>query len=253
MENRVYAIICNHNYGHYIKYAIDGIKKQTYHTVPVIIDDSSTDNSWELINKEFDNSYQEKHTEQCLVRYNDKLIAIKTRQTSGPSHCRNLGIQFIWPNFSHVLICDADDVPYPNKAEKLLKIFEENESVGLAYGDYDILNVNTGNIIREFKEPYSKIRLNQDCIVHSNFMISQKALEYIFEPTGWYDVNLRCVEDWDVELRVSERFLLMHIAESLTLVRNHNNNSTNSVNKEIWQQCWTRVNQKMQQRYANQR
>ncbi len=40
--------------------------------------------------------------------------------------------------------------------------------------------------------------------------------------------------------------MITHIAEPLTLVRNHNKNSTNTVNKTIWQENWKRINVKKQ-------
>lgn len=84
--------------------------------------------------------------------------------------------------------------------------------------------------------------------MHAGALISKEALLKTVEPTGFYDVNLRCAEDYDLWLRIAEHFVIVHVPKSLSLVRNHSENSTNSVKKEIWERCWQIVAYKFQQR-----
>jgi hypothetical protein len=68
------------------------------------------------------------------------------------------------------------------------------------------------------------------------------------EETGYYDRTMRVCEDYDLWMRISERFLILHIPESLTLVRVTGENSSSTVQKDIWEQNWRRVAEKTAQR-----
>ena len=246
------VLLINHNYGHYIEYAVKSCYTQTRKPYAVVIvDDGSTDNSWDLILTDFrDKQYVEEHGLKIYRQVNDGILflAVQLAKAGGPSLARNIGIDLTKNFTDNYQILDSDDVLYPQKLEVLSNKMASDPNLGVVYADYDILNVQTGNILREWKESYSQRRLMSECIIHSGAMIKKEALMAVMEPTGYYDCNLRCAEDWDLWLRLSDRCIIAHVPQSLTLVRVHNNNSTNSVNKEIWQACWNRVGQKLQAR-----
>ena len=255
----VTIIIANHNYEKYICDAIDSAINQIYpknRLRIVVIDDCSTDNSWQIVYKKYFQSHTHESngigipTKTVVLPNGVTLIATKMDKSVGPSEARNIAITMTRQSTDIYAILDADDVYYPNKVLKCVqKVMEAPDVIGVVYGDYDIYNVETGNTVREYKEPFDKIRLFDECIVHSGAIITKVALEHVFEPTGFYDKNLRCAEDYDLWLRISDKFMIVHIPESLSMVRVHNNNSTNSVQKEIWQQCWTRVREKLIKRH----
>lgn len=258
----VTIIIVNHNYEKYICDAIDSAINQIYpknRLRIIVIDDCSTDNSWQTVYKKYfqnqphDNARIGLPTKTVVLPNGVTLIATKMDKCVGPSEARNVAITMTLQSTDIYAILDADDVYYPNKVLKCVqKIMEAPEVIGVIYGDYDIHNVETGNTIREYKEPFDKLRLFEECIVHSGSIINKKALEYAFEKTGFYDRNLRCAEDYDLWLRIADKFMIVHIPESLSLVRVHNQNSTNAVQKETWQKCWARVREKLIQRHNEQ-
>ena len=120
--------------------------------------------------------------------------------------------------------------------------------VGVVYGDYDVLHTSSEKIIREYKEPYSRRRLVQECIVHSGSLISKKALVDVIEETGYYDREMRTCEDYDLWMRISEKYIIAHVPKSLTKVRVTGDNSSFIVNNDVWQKNWIRVMEKMQTR-----
>ncbi len=251
-------IICNHNYGKYILDALDSAINQTYPSLQIcIIDDGSTDNSWEIIDKALFKNYEHQITQlpsnvtiKQRIDNNRKYSAIKLPNSVGPSYARNIGIESSINETDYYIILDADDIAMPNKVERFVQKFLQFPETGVVYADYDILNIHTGNIIREYKEPYSRNRLLQECIVHSGAGINKQALLAVRDEFGFYDVNLRCAEDFDLWLRISDRFAICHIPESLTFVRVHSENATYSVKNEVWQQCWQRVQAKTQARLS---
>lgn len=246
MDKQVTFIICCYNNSQWIQNAIQSAKNQTVKNKICIIDDGSTDNSVEIILNTL--NLPSKIEENEYIKYTDGTdLLISLSKNHGPSYARNIGIAATIKNTDVYAILDADDENYPNKLERCLKDLED-PNVGVVYADYDILDVDKDLIRREYKERFSRSRLTQECIVHSGSLISKNFLNRVKEDTGWYDSTLRCAEDLDLWLRLSEICYISHVPESLSLVRVHQNNSTNSVKKEIWNQCWQRVSQKLYDR-----
>ena len=250
--DKITVIIANHNYARYIQAAISSCVAQTVQPYCIAIcEDGSTDNSWDTILEWFPNKeFTEEHGVKIYRQYlnNTLFVAVQLTKAYGPSFARNVLID-ITKDFTDLYqILDADDMMRQNKLEVLSNKIKEAPTIGLVYADYDILNVHAGNLIREWKEPYSRRRLMQECIVHSGFMVKKETLIKTAEPTGFYDVNMRTCEDWDLELRISESHLIAHVPQSLTIVRNHKDNSTFSVPSQIWQQNWNRIRTKLQSR-----
>jgi hypothetical protein len=120
--------------------------------------------------------------------------------------------------------------------------------IGVVYADTDILNTETEIKTREFREPFDRNRLLQECIVHSGSLISREALEGVKDENGYYDRNMRTCEDYDLWMRISEKFIVFHIAEPLTLVRIQPQNSSITVDKSVWENNWQRVMAKTRMR-----
>ncbi len=136
---------------------------------------------------------------------------------------------------------------YPTKVEECVKVMAESPEIGLVYADHDTLNITTHRKVREYREPFSQLRLQQECIVHSGSAITKLALEQTKEKTGYFDINLPPVEDYDLWLRISEKFMVVHIPQSLSLVRVQPNNCTFT----ITQKYWVQQHQKLRQKFLN--
>jgi glycosyltransferase involved in cell wall biosynthesis len=238
---KIMVIIAHKDYNDYLDNAIESCKKQTIPVNFTVIDDCSktppNPPDWPLI----------KEDEFYKVYSQDGNFYIYLNQSVGPSEARNIGIKESWDNISYFQILDADDEMLPQKCETLLKNFDNN--TGVVYADYFI----ESNGIRkmEFKIPYSKQELFQHCIVHSGSMVSKKALSSVYENNSFYDPTLRTCEDYDLWLRISDKFTIKHVPEFLTIVKEHSFNATNSVPSETWQSNIRRVKQKvLERKYA---
>lgn len=246
---KVTTLICNYNNVEFIHRAITSAKNQTYPTSICVVDDGSTDRSKDVIlDSLFGDIFPTKITENGYTKYkHGPNIFIQLSKNSGPSFARNVGIQQTLQGTDVYAILDADDEMYPNKVEACIKEFED-QAVGVVYADYDILDMDSNLLRLEYKERFSKSRLMRECIVHSGSLIRAAYLDKVREPSGWYDISLRCAEDFDLWLRMSDISLISHVPRPLTLVRVHKDNSTNSVQKQVWQQCWQRVSEKLHAR-----
>jgi glycosyltransferase involved in cell wall biosynthesis len=236
----VTVIIPNHNYSDYILNALDSVSLQDYEFKQVVfIDDASTDNSYEKVTRELDNLSKVPDTshlgfliKQGIYHNGLRTVAVKLPKKRGQGFARNTGIGLAWNYTDLFAMLDSDDQWYENRLSVCVSRFEENpRRIGAVYTDYDILHVNNEIKIREFKEPFSRRRLLQDNIVHSGCVVSK----FAFQAVGLYDENLPPVEDYDLWLRISEQFMIVHVPESYLLVRVHDKNCTNTIPPEVWQ------------------
>jgi len=256
----VTILIANYNDEEYLDRAIESAVNQDY-PGPMqicIVDDGSTDNSWDVIVPYINSPAKDTHSHLDVTfsrvlggRFgNTKIIAIKN-ENSGPSQARNVGIEYTIGETDIYAILDSDDEMYENKVSECVPIFEQGSGmIGVVYADYDTFHTSTDKTIREYKEPFNRKRLVRECIVHSGSLISKEALRVVYEDTGYYDKTMRTCEDYDLWMRISEKFIIAHVPKSLTLVRVTGDNSSFIVNQEVWQKNWIRVMQKMQERHA---
>lgn len=257
----VTILIANYNDEEYLDRAIESAVNQDY-PGPLqvcIVDDGSTDGSWGVIEPYIKNPAKDTTEDNLDVTFsqyfsgrfgNTKIYAIKN-ENSGPSEARNVGIRYMIEKTDVFAILDSDDEMYENKISECIPVFEKGDGmIGAVYADYDTFHTSTKKSIREYKEPFNKKRLVRECIVHSGSLISKEALEAVCEDTGYYDKTMRTCEDYDLWMRISEKFIIAHVPKSLTMVRVTGDNSSFIVNQEVWQKNWKRVMQKTQDRYV---
>lgn len=117
----VSIVITNHNYGQYIKEALDSVARQTRPVDEVVIvDDGSTDNSVEIIKRAIVGS--------AIPDNRFKLIVQENR---GVAEARTAGLRAATQSF--VCLLDADDAIAPEFVEKLLPPLLADRGLGIAY------------------------------------------------------------------------------------------------------------------------
>lgn len=247
MKPRVTTIIANKNYEEYLEGAIKSAHNQDYFNRICVVDDGS--HNIKRVREINDNTLFDNDgetylvTDQMEVIRNKNHTAIYLEGSHGPSYARNKAIELTWNETDYFQILDADDEMYPNKISTLLSAIDKSVAFGGAYADYHIYNVHTGSLKLEFKEPYSHNDLLRHCLIHSGSLIRKEALDFAKEES-FYDERLRCAEDYDLWLRITKRYIFAHVPTPLSLVRVHNQNSTETVSKEVWNSCLSLIRQK---------
>lgn len=245
------TIICHKDYQQYLSDAIKSSKNQIYPSNRLrtcVIDGGSNDFESVLkICKDdlFINNTCNTHVvdNNCTIFSDGFNTLLHFKRTNGPSFARNRGIELYFKDTDYFAILDADDIMKENKVKEMIEellLCPNIPSVGAIYGDTIIVNTETGKETREFREPYSINRLQQECIVHSGCLISKLA----FQEVGLYDESLRVAEDYDLWLRIAKKFAIVHIPQPLTIVRVQPMNSTATIPKETWNDCLARIRQK---------
>lgn len=247
---KVSIVIPNHNYEKWVAGAIYSVYNDPYPNKEIIVvDDGSTDNSWDVICKTL--SINDNPSETLLKGSLGQTHAYAYRfmDSGGPSRTRNLGIKIGWESADLFAFLDSDDEYVTGKLEKSVIKFKQGPQIGAVYSDYTTFNEKTGIECRVYKQGFDREILINDCIVNNDSLVNKEALA----TCGLYDENMRVCEDYDLWCRISERYLITHIPESLVMIRVGSYNSTSTVPNETWIKCRNRVFEKIneRQRIAN--
>jgi len=204
------VIMPNYNYGQFIEESICSVLNQTYKNLElIIIDNYSDDNTDEIISKFSDNRMK-------VYKFNNNGVIAASRNF-GISKCSGDIVAFI----------DSDDIWLPNKLEKQLSCFSNNEIVCVGsnfipigethYCKYKI-PINSNEMYRDFT--YSDIALFNP-VINSTVLIKRNTLLEL----GGLDENpdFRCIEDWELWLRLSSVGIVRILNEKLIKYRIHNN------------------------------
>jgi len=200
------SIILNcYNGSEYLEECLKSIKKQTYNNYELIFwDNCSTDNSKEIFKKNYDQRF----------RY------FKSRKNTILSKARNLASKKA--KGSWLAFIDCDDIWYPNKLDEFKNFLNKNK-LGVLFSDYYILKKK--QLIKskkKIKSNYFKNLLKENYIYFSTVLIKKK---YFFE-LGMCDDTLKHAEDYDILLKILNKYDGHFIDKRLIKYRIHDNNQS---------------------------
>ena len=213
---KISIIIANYNNGHFVKDCLNSLFVQTEKDwEAIIIDDCSTDNSFDIIKNliKEDNRFK-LHNNNINVGYQKSLIK---------------GIELSQSNIFGRL--DPDDALKPNAIEISIKAHEDNPNAGLVYSNLIICdqNLNEERILQCTPiETQDYNFLNSESII-SHFATFKK--KYYLLTTG-IDVFIKRAEDKDIYMKMCEIAPIKHINEPLYLYRVHSGGISNYLNIE---------------------
>jgi len=239
-------IIPCHNHAHYVLRAIKSVVQQDYpHKAICIIDDGSIDETSKFIKEyiEENGSVLEDTPKTVFGGVVDEcpIYLYRNESGTGPSAARNKGIEIMSKSVQIYGMLDADDIYLPGKISKsVVKILESPAVVGIVYTDAIIRHENIGLDIHEMRQPYDRVVLERECIISNTPFITKLAMDTI----GNYDEEMRTCEDWDLYMRITERFVAIHIPEPLHIYSVTGSNTTQTIDKELWGRNWRRVQEK---------
>lgn len=204
-------IIPCYNAEKYIAETIQSVINQTHKNWElIIVNDGSTDNSIEIINKYIDL---------------DNRIKLINKENTGVSDTRNKGIVLAKGEFMAFL--DADDVWNSDFLESTLLKFSSDHSLGLVHSDNQIIN--------EYSEKLGQINTSFEGYVLDKLLLGGEN-EYIFaissvvvkkevvENVGQFDVRLSNGADHEFYFRVANKYKIGRVPKIGIYYRLHANN-----------------------------
>jgi glycosyltransferase involved in cell wall biosynthesis len=202
----VSVVITCFNQAQYLAEAIESALAQSRKPDEVIVvDDGSTDNT-SSISKSF------------------SPVVHLQQPNKGLAAARNFGLRRA--SASHVLFLDADDVLTPTAIEYCLNAVAAEPDVAFVYGGFRYVDAERRLIAEAHPEEYTDqfeglLRRNH-IAMHGTVMYRADILRQI----GAFDETLPCCEDYDVFLRVAQKYRISAYGAIAAEYRQHQGNMT---------------------------
>jgi glycosyltransferase involved in cell wall biosynthesis len=183
---------------------LSSIANQTFSDFEVIVvDDGSTDG-----------------TITEAERYADRMsLRVISQRNAGPSAARNKGVRAARGRYCAFL--DADDLMLPRRLAVQAESLDAQPDLGLVHSD--LMTFDSSGTIhttrRVFSNPCSGMIL--DRLLLDNFITTSTVMapKHRLIEAGLFDEKLRLSEDFDLWLRIAERWAIGYIEEPLVRYR----------------------------------
>jgi glycosyltransferase involved in cell wall biosynthesis len=192
------------NAANHLAEAIESLFAQTFRDFElVVVDDGSTDNSTDIL---------------ARYRSDPRLVLLSHRTNSGVTFAATTGCRRAQGRY--IARLDADDVAHPDRLAKQVAYLDEHRDVALL-GSAAIFTDEAGREFARFAYPatHDEIRDRLEtasAFVHSTVMMRRDA----FESVGGYRLS-PSGEEYDLWLRLVERFRAANLADFLVRYRVH--------------------------------
>ena len=210
-DGLVSVIMNGHNAETYLVESIQSVLDQTYNNWEIIFwDNKSTDLTREIVSEFNDN--------RIKYYYSDCYTSL--------GEARNRALHKASGDF--IAFLDCDDIWLPEKLNKQIKLFMQDQDVGLVYADCIYFN-SDGDQTRLFnlKRPYRGLSyskmLNEYCMSMESVVIRKECL---FGLDVWFDPDYEVIEEYEFFVRISEKWKVDYVAEPLSKWRMHEASST---------------------------
>jgi alpha-1,3-rhamnosyltransferase len=205
----VSVIVPSYNHQHYIEQCINSIISQTYSNIQlIVIDDGSKDNSFEIIER----------LSRQYGFFAEKQVNI------GLSMTLNKAINN-YAKGEYIAVVASDDYWDSEKIEKQVKFLMLHSEYAMCCGKAYIVNDNGDKVGILASKKQEKISFDQLIMGNSIAALTVMMKRKVFIEVGGFDQKLR-VEDWDMWLRISNKYEIGYMDEFLAFYRMHHNNST---------------------------
>ncbi|OIR15884.1 putative glycosyltransferase EpsE [mine drainage metagenome] len=222
---KVSVILTSYNHAKYVREAIDSVINQTFNDFElIIIDDTSSDNSWELISEYVD----------------PRIRAFRNETNMGPVFCVNKAISEL-ASGNYIAIHHSDDVWELNKLQKQLDFLAANPNIGAVFSNTHLID-ERGQPLADRSNAYYSIfnqsnRSRQEWLRH--FFFRGNALchpsilirKQCYEDCGLYLDYLAQLPDFDMWIRLCFKYDIHVLPERLVRFRVLDNEANSSGNR----------------------
>ncbi len=232
---KISVIIPTYNCAEYLPGAIDSVLNQSFRDFEIIIvDDGSIDNTKSVVA-----NYIHSHPDKIKYFY---------QSNSGVAATRNMGIRE--SKGDYIAFLDSDDIWLPNKLELQTKALDANPDIALVYSDTEMFDGNITirkSLCRSNYHPKNSFRwkifqapfddgtiikgnifqdlLSGNLIAVSSVMVRKECLDSVRN----FDSNFKTVEDFELWLRISERYPVIFINKLTTKYRYRENSVSGDI------------------------
>ncbi len=203
----VTVYLVNYNYGAYIEQSIESVLIQDFDDYELlIIDDGSTDNSMEIINK-----YRK-----------NKNVHIIEQKNKGLNTTNNIALKL--SSGKYIIRLDADDYLTEDALRKMANILEDNQNLVMVFPDYFEIDKDNQVIGQVQRHDFDNEVTLFDQPAHGACTMIKK--EILLE-VGGYDESFNRQDGYDLWLKILHgNYKFKNINKPLFYYRDHGNNLT---------------------------
>lgn len=193
---KVSVVMPVYNGQRYLRQVIDSILNQTFKDFEfIIINDGSTDSTKKILEGYFDR----------------RIVIIENQQNLGFTKSLNRGLKRA--RGEYIARQDADDISLPERLEKMVDFLDKNKDVGL-------LGASFIKIDEDGKEYETCLLDTEDEQIRKRLLVDKHFGHEMYrkiciEKVGFYRDVLYPCEDYDLNLRIAEKFKVANIREPL--------------------------------------
>jgi len=199
----VAMVVCNVE--RYLAEAIESILEQSFQDLEfIVVDFGSSDNSKSIISKyaAIDSRIKFHEIPQCGLA-----------EARNAACCRAQG--------KYIAIMDADDVSLPNRLLWEVEFMESHPEVGVVGGAVECIDA-AGKVLTTWSNPTEdrmiQPALNERCLLRQSTALMRRDA---FVTLGGYRASFAQAEDYDLWLRIAERYQLANLEQVVLRYRFH--------------------------------
>jgi glycosyltransferase involved in cell wall biosynthesis len=224
-QTKITVILTSYNHAKYLRESIDSVLNQTFSDFElIIVDDASTDESWQIIK-----SYSDSRIQAFRSEFN----------TKAGGDLRKV-ISEVVPG-GYIAIHHSDDVWEPNKLEKQAAFLDANPQIGAVFSKAFIIDENSDLLedqshfyYRIFDQPnrnrYEWLNFffyNGNALCHPSVLIRNVC----YDACGLYRFGFAQLADFDMWVRLCLKYDIYILPEKLVRFRVRSNEMNASGNR----------------------
>ena len=209
---RVSVVMAVFNGERFVREAIESLQAQTLDGYElIVIDDGSTDATPRIV---------------AALAVEDDRIRLHSQTNTGYPEALNVGLRLA--RGEHVAILDADDLAEPGRLERHLAYLDDHPEVGVVGGSLLLVTVDGRPFyLATYPATAEEVRkaLETDCPMGHTATLARRA---ILEEVGGYRSAIPLAEDYDLWLRISERYPIVNLPDIVGRYRMHGANESHA-------------------------
>lgn len=211
------VVIPTYNRADLLPRAIGSVLNQTFDDFElIVVDDGSTDHTHDVI--------------QEFIRADQRIRYFRRENSGSPAAPRNVGIEQATGRY--IAFLDHDDEWLPTKLERQSSFFSRAPSnIGFIGCNIVIVDDDTGKELRVHNLSTFMGDGFVRGVLRYNFVLTASAVmvrKEVFDKVGTFDCSLKVGDDFDMWLRISDRFGFDFAAEALVKYYIHEGNASHS-------------------------
>ena len=205
------VIMSVYNDEKYLSKAVESILNQSYKDFEfIIVNDGSTDNSFEILEK-----YQQ----------DDKRVILIEQDNIGLTKSLNKAIDMACGKY--IARMDSDDISLSTRFQKQLEFLEQNKDYALVGTNILKIDVFDNELeVNETKYSYKDICETfkiRNCIAHGSIMVNKELLGGLFH----YDEEFLYAQDFRLWTKMAKQYKIANLEDVLYKLRIHDNSISN--------------------------